>query len=101
VSPASIPFLTNAAHWGYGITMGSVYGLVHGSIGGRAAAQGPLFGLGVWATSYATLVPLGLYEPPWRYPPAVLAWDLSYHLVYGAGVAGGYELAERGRRAAP
>ncbi len=45
--------------------------------------------------SYATLVPLGIYEPPWKYPPKELAIDLSYHLVYGLGVAGAYRLIER------
>lgn len=31
----------------------------------------------VWASSYAQLVPMGLYEPPWKYPPQTLALDLS------------------------
>lgn len=48
--------------------------------------HGLLFGVGVWAASYAQLVPLGIYEPPWRYPPKTLVFDLSYHLVYGTGV---------------
>jgi len=39
--------------------------------------------------------PLGIYEPPWRYPPKELAIDLSYHLVYGLGVAGTYRLLEQ------
>ena len=37
--------------------------------------------------SYAQLVPMGIYEPPWRYPVRELATDLSYHLVYGSAVA--------------
>jgi hypothetical protein len=28
-----------------------------------------------------------LFEPPWRYPAADLALEVSYHLAYGAGVA--------------
>ena len=47
------------------------------------------------AAVFATLVPLGIYEPPWKYPPKELAIDLSYHLVYGLGVAGAYRLLER------
>jgi hypothetical protein len=35
-------------------------------------------------------VPLGIYKPPWKYPPQELGLDLSYHLVYGAGVAAAY-----------
>ena len=44
----------------------------------------------MWAASYAQLVPLGVYSPPWEYPPATLAEDLSYHVVYGVGVATAY-----------
>jgi hypothetical protein len=88
--PASwTPYLTQAAHWTYGIGWGGVYGAV------RRRDDYPLpvglgFGLGVWAASYAQLVPLGIYEPPWRYPAEELAEDLSYHAVYGLGVAGAY-----------
>jgi hypothetical protein len=35
---------------------------------------------------------MGLYEPPWKYAPADLAFDLSYHLAYGAGTSIGYRL---------
>jgi hypothetical protein len=86
--PASrIGLFTNAVHWGYGTALGAAYGLALGSRAPRPLLRGVAFGSGVWATSYATLVPLGLYEPPWRYRPATIAKDVSYHLVYGAGVA--------------
>jgi hypothetical protein len=49
--------------------------------------RGLRLGVAAWTASYAQLVPLGLYEPPWRYPAEELALDLSYHLVYGAAVA--------------
>ena len=42
-----------------------------------------------------TLVPMGLYEPPWKYSPSELGFDLSYHLAYGAGVGAGYRLLDR------
>ena len=87
-----ISLLTNATHWGYGTALGSLYGLVEGTVRPRPAVHGPLFGLGVWAWSYATLVPLGLYEPPWRYKAWSIAKDVSYHLAYGSGVAAGYAL---------
>ena len=45
--------------------------------------------------SYVQLVPMGLYEPPWRYPPKELALDLSYHLAYGAGLGAAYAVLER------
>ena len=40
-------------------------------------------------------VQLGLYEPPWKYPPTQLALDLSYHLVYGVGTQVGDALISR------
>ncbi|HYX83484.1 MAG TPA: hypothetical protein VE777_00810 [Gaiellales bacterium] len=98
VSADRIPLFTNAVHWGYGTAMGGLYGILQGTLRDRPAVHGPLFGLGVWASSYATLVPLGLYEPPWHYKASSIAKDVSYHLAYGSGVAAGYELFARNRR---
>ncbi len=95
IPPDRIPVYTNAMHWGYGVTLGPVYALARRWIGGRAAVEGPLFGLGVWAWSYLTLVPLGLYRWPWHYRAGAIAKDVSYHLLYGTGTAVGYELAAR------
>jgi hypothetical protein len=95
VPPERIHFFTNAVHWGFGTMMGGVYGLVQGKVPAKPALSGPLFGLGVWAQSYATLVPMGLYKPPWQYPAKSIAKDVSYHLVYGAGTAAGYQLLRR------
>jgi hypothetical protein len=97
VPATRIPLFTNAVHWIFGTMMGGAYGLLHGTLRRRAAVDGPAFGLGVWAQSYATLVPLGLYKPPWKYPAKSIAKDISYHLVYGAGTAAGYKLVERVR----
>jgi hypothetical protein len=91
VPPERIPLFTNAVHWAFGTGMGAMYGLARSRLRLTPAAQGPLFGLGVWAQSYATLVPLGLYKAPWRYPARTIAKDISYHLVYGGGTAAGYE----------
>jgi hypothetical protein len=98
VPAEKIPLFTNAVHWGYGTSMGVLYGLVQRTREGNPFVRGPLFGLGVWASSYATLVPLGLYQWPWHYRAGAIAKDLSYHLVYGSGVAAGYQLAGRRER---
>jgi hypothetical protein len=93
--PASwTPYLTQAAHWSYGLGWGAVYGALRRGQGNPVLA-GLSFGAGVWAASYAQLVPLGIYEPPWRYAPQELAEDLSYHAVYGLGVAGAYAVLTR------
>jgi uncharacterized membrane protein YagU involved in acid resistance len=90
VSAERIPLLTNAMHWGYGTGWGAVYGLGQGSLHAPAAGSGLVFGTGVWLMSYVQLVPMGLYEPPWKYPATDLATELGYHLVYGLGVAGAF-----------
>jgi hypothetical protein len=84
--PSWIPVLTNAMHWGYGTTWGIVYGLARG----RREARRPLLeglGLGavVWSASYLELVPLGLYEPPWKYDVQTVALDVGYHVAFGEG----------------
>jgi uncharacterized membrane protein YagU involved in acid resistance len=97
VSPELIPLLTNAMHWGYGTGWGAVYGLAAGSARRSSAlTAGAAFGTIVWLMSYVQLVPMGLYDPPWKTPPQELALDLSYHLVYGTGVASAYRLLTRG-----
>ena len=81
--PAWIPVLTQAMHWGYGTAWGASYALARrrSASAGEAAA----FGLLVWAASYAELVPLGVYEPPWRYDARTHAKDVGLHLAFGAG----------------
>ena len=87
-----IGLLTNVMHWGYGTGWGAVYGLVQGTVGGRPLRHGLVFGTGVWVMAYVQLVPLGLYESPWKYSPKDLATELGFHLAYGAGVAGGFRV---------
>lgn len=94
VTKKQVPLATNVMHWLYGTTWGGVYGIVQGTLDGPTAAAGLGFGSAVWSASYAQLVPLGIYEPPWKYPAQDLALDLSYHLVYGLGVAAAYAALE-------
>jgi hypothetical protein len=90
-APASwTPILTQVAHWTYGTTWGAAYSLVRSRTQTNATVLGLGFGLGVWGASYVQLVSLGVYEPPWRYPPSTLAEDASYHVIYGLGVAATY-----------
>jgi hypothetical protein len=90
VTREDVPLLTNAQHWLYCIGWGTFYGLGAGHTRPDPVAGGLAFGTGVWGASYAELVPLGIYEAPWKYPSKELAVDLSYHLVYGLAVAGAY-----------
>jgi hypothetical protein len=95
VGAEKIGLLTNVMHWGYGTSWGGLYGLIQGTAPGRPLRRGLLFGTGVWTMSYLTLVPMGLYKPPWEYPSKELALDLSYHLAYGVGVGGGFAAIAR------
>ena len=96
-SPDLIPLLTQGMHWAYGTGWGAAYGVLAGSTDNRRPLRhGITFGVGVWAMSYLQLVPLGLYQPPWKSPPGQLAMDLSYHLAYGAGTGLAYALVGRG-----
>lgn len=86
---------TNVMHWAYGTGWGAVYGLIAGSHDGRAGRDGLAFGTAVWAASYLELVPMGLYEPPWTYPPKQLALEWSFHAVYGLGAGLAYAALDR------
>jgi uncharacterized membrane protein YagU involved in acid resistance len=90
VTKQQVPIVTNAMHWLYGVSWGLAYGLAARKLRPSAVAGGVGLGSTVWAAAYAELVPLGIYKPPWKYPPQELGLDLSYHLVYGAGVAAAY-----------
>jgi len=96
VSAAHIPLLTNGMHWGYGTAWGGVYGLLHGGSPGPPLRRGALFGTGVWVMSYVQLVPMGLYEPPWRYPAGSIATEVGFHLAYGTGTAAAYRALAAG-----
>jgi hypothetical protein len=86
----NVPLLTNVMHWLYGIGWGAVYGVTAARRAPDPLLAGVELGTGVWTASYAQLVPLGIYQPPWKYPVKTIALDLSYHLVYGLSVASAY-----------
>jgi hypothetical protein len=94
VTKKDVPRLTNLLHWAYGVTWGIVYGLVARGLEPNAAVGGLGLGASLWASSYAELVPLGIYKPPWAYPLPELGLDLSYHLVYGVAVGAAYRALE-------
>ena len=90
VTKSQVPVVGNVAHVGYGMVLGGLYGLAQERLRLHPLAHGAIFGTAVWGFQYAVLPPLRVYEPIWKYPPATLAVDLSYHLAYGLGVAGAH-----------
>lgn len=81
--------VNNAVHWITGIGWGKAHAMATGLLGTTSPLVGIATGVTAWGTSYATLAPLGIYEPIWEYDDETLWKDLSAHLVYGAtmGVA--------------
>lgn len=80
-------------HFGYGSTMGSVYGQLRGHVPNLPAPlAGALFGVGVWAFSFEQLLPrLGVMpatteQPKRKWLPPVMA-----HVVFGVTTALAFE----------
>jgi hypothetical protein len=92
LSPGAIPALTQVMHWSYASSWGVGYALARRTLRARPRLLGPGFGVFVWVMSYVQLVPLGIYDPPWRYPPGAVADEVAYHLTYGASLALAYRL---------
>ena len=86
--------LNNATHWGFGLAAGAGYGLLLGSRRSKVWF-GPPFGAAVWASGYAVLPILGVYQPIWKYDLETLWNDLSVHLVFGTATATAFGLLTR------
>jgi uncharacterized membrane protein YagU involved in acid resistance len=83
--PAARTALTWASHFGYGTTMAVVYAESGGRASVPPAASGSVFGLGVWAASYAGWLPaLGILPPPKDKPRERNAMLVGAHLVWGS-----------------
>jgi uncharacterized membrane protein len=85
------PALNTAMHALYGTSWGLPFGVLFGRAGQTGPAKGLVFGLNVWLASLVGLPALGIAPPPWKQPPAALAQDLAFHLVYGTATAAAYE----------
>ncbi|CAN5907850.1 hypothetical protein BH23PLA1_BH23PLA1_26340 [soil metagenome] len=80
--------LSHGIHWGYGMTMGGVYGAGRGRVGFPDLKGGLLFGVGLWLIGDEMIVPmLGLQGGP----TGATRWQhlhrLGAHLAYGAGLS--------------
>ncbi len=86
--------LNNAMHALYGTSWGPVYGIAQSSLDLPVVHHGALFGTLVWAASLVELPAMKIAPPVWKTPPLEVALDLSYHLVYGLGVAATFALLD-------
>jgi NAD(P)-dependent dehydrogenase (short-subunit alcohol dehydrogenase family) len=74
------------AHFGFGASLGLVYGLLPQR--GRSPAAGLAFGLGAWAVNYAGWLPMvGLMPPPSRDRLLRPSTMIAAHLVFGKVLA--------------
>jgi hypothetical protein len=89
---ASARTMNNVVHWLTGLSWGGA----HGTVVAAARTSNPLIGLATavtaWATSYAVLPKLGIYEQMSEYDNDVLWKDLSAHLVFGAALGLSYRI---------
>jgi hypothetical protein len=95
VPPDRMGELNTAMHVLYGTSWGAPYGILAASRPRGVVGKGLLAGLAVWAASLVELPAMKLAPPPWEYPPAELALDASYHLVYGLGTAAAFRALSR------
>ena len=78
---------TLAAHFGYGATVGAMYGPLAGMTGLPRVAEGVLYGLAVWGGSYLGALPgAGLYKPANEETPGRNALMIAAHVVWGASL---------------
>lgn len=87
---------TNVTHWLTGVG----YGIGHALLQDRRGVvrSGLATGIGAFASSYATMGALGIYEPIWRYDRETLTEDLTTHLAFGAATASVYRVLAGTRR---
>jgi len=78
-----------AFHYGYGISMGAVYGAAVEVLPKSALGTGLPYGTLIWLGADEGVVPLlGLSKKPSEYPLSIHAYALASHLVYGLALEG-------------
>jgi len=74
----------NVVHWATGVSWGVAYAVAgRGRRGPWAVVAGPLLGVSAFASGYAVLPSMKLYEPIWSYDKQTLKKDLYVHLAFG------------------
>lgn len=77
-----------AAHVGYGVGSGVLFGLLRRFVPGPGWLVGPGYGSALWAISYLKIMPsLGLFPHPSKDSRSRTVVMISAHLVYGSVLA--------------
>jgi putative membrane protein len=78
------PLASSVVHYGFGASVGAVYGAAAEIVPRVAIGVGLPFGVAVWLGAHVVVVPaLGLAEPPTRQPVRKEAEEFGLHLLYG------------------
>jgi uncharacterized membrane protein YagU involved in acid resistance len=78
---------TYVSHFGYGTTVGAIYGAIAPQVSARPAVKGIAYGLMVWSVSYLGLLPAaGLHRPATREPSERNLLMIAAHIVWGAAL---------------
>jgi uncharacterized membrane protein YagU involved in acid resistance len=81
------PLAGHLVHYGFGASMGLLYGAAAAATPLVTVGAGTAFGAAVWLGAHAVVVPvLGLARSPLREPPGKEALELVLHLAYGLTV---------------
>lgn len=91
---ARVRSLNPWVHWGHGIAMGAVRGLIGQRVDNPAAATAAHFA-GLWVGDAALYAGLGVAPPPWEWGPQELLTDLGHKGLYAAVTGAAYESLER------
>lgn len=83
-------------HYTFGAMFGGVYVALAEAFPVAATAAGAAAGVGLYAATHGTALPLlRIQEPPWRLPRAAFAWELTSHLLFGLALELGRRSASR------
>lgn len=75
---------TGLSHFAYGASAGAPYGLIAKEDFRSAVVTGPVWGLAVWAASYAGWLPAaGILPPPWHRSTRRNGLIIGAHLLWG------------------
>lgn len=87
--------INNIAHWAYGLSGATAYGVVAGSLRRPRAGYGLILGAVMWISGYVVLPPMHLYKRITEYDAKTLGKDLAAHLVYGTTTGAIFALLRR------
>jgi putative membrane protein len=74
-------------HYGMGAGLGVAYRAAADHWPHATRARGALAGVAIYAGTHGSVLPaLGIQRPPWRLPPAAVAWESTSHLVFGVAL---------------